>query len=66
MDTDNTGFISPKELEEGLIRIGVEPAGDEIKEIIINTDVMGNGKINYTEFLMATIERKDINDDDQL
>ena len=32
----------------------------EISQIITNLDYAGNGKINYTEFLVATIEIKSV------
>jgi Ca2+-binding EF-hand superfamily protein len=31
---------------------------DEIMQIVKNVDYAGNGKINYSEFLAATIEIK--------
>ena len=33
---------------------------NEIKQIIANVDYAGNGKINYSEFLAATIELKSV------
>ena len=33
---------------------------DEVNRIIENVDYAGNGKINYSEFLAATIEVKDV------
>jgi len=33
---------------------------NEIQQIIENVDYAGNGKINYSEFLAATIELKQV------
>lgn len=57
MDKDGTGLITPQELkqffdENDQIDIGE----DEVKTLISELDYAGNGKINYSEFLAATID----------
>lgn len=57
MDKDGTGLITPQELkqffdENDQIDIGE----DEVKTLIAELDYAGNGKINYSEFLAATID----------
>lgn len=37
---------------------GIEVAGDEIRSIMDNLDYEHNGMLNYTEFLLATMDRK--------
>ena len=39
---------------------------EEIEKIINEVDYFGNGKINYTEFLVATLDVKAFMDDNKL
>ena len=66
IDEDNTGMITPEELEKALKKIGKETSANEINEIIHNWDYLGNGKINYSEFLAATITMKDVLTEDHI
>jgi Ca2+-binding EF-hand superfamily protein len=43
------------EIKQGLANAGFNIAAEKIAEAIQNVDYMGNGKINYSEFLTATI-----------
>lgn len=64
LDTEKNGFLSFEEVEEGLRRAGFNPAGHEIAGIIRNADVKGDGHINYTEFIAATMDfRAALNDE---
>ena len=56
MDKDQTGMITVMELQEALTSYGQNLTADEITQIVRNIDYAGNGKINYSEFLAATIE----------
>jgi len=49
-------MITVSELEEALISTGQSLSPSEIAQIVKNLDYAGNGKINYSEFLSATIE----------
>ena len=55
IDTDNSGFIELQELEQSLKKAKLEMSANEIQQIIRELDYSGNQKINYTEFLAATI-----------
>jgi calcium-dependent protein kinase len=55
MDADKTGYIHPSELKEALLKNGVGLDEEQISRIIVQVDVANNGKINYSEFLAATI-----------
>ena len=66
IDEDNTGMITPEELEKALKRIGKETSAQEINQIIHNWDYLGNGKINYSEFLAATVSMKDVLTEDHI
>jgi Ca2+-binding EF-hand superfamily protein len=37
---------------------GISAAAEEISNIIANIDFLGNGKINYSEFIAATLQTK--------
>jgi calcium-dependent protein kinase len=60
IDKDYTGTISPKELEEAIRAAGKNVTADEIKRIISKVDYLQNGKINYSEFLAATISARTV------
>lgn len=60
MDTDNTGMINANELEEAMRELNLSNTADEIKNIIKSVDYQGNGKINYSEFLAATVSVKSV------
>lgn len=66
IDKDETGMISLDELSEALQQSGHKLTRQEIKQIIDNVDYAGNGKINYSEFLVATIELKQVLSYDKL
>jgi len=48
-------MISPKELEEALNSETKRATGKQISSIFKHVDYRGNGKINYSEFLAATV-----------
>jgi calcium-dependent protein kinase len=58
MDTDFTGTISAHELEQAIRNMGKEVTANEIDDIIKNVDYLENGRINYSEFLAATISAR--------
>jgi calcium-dependent protein kinase len=56
IDKDGTGYISSVELKEALKEANIKYEEHEIESIIHEVDFKGNRKkINYTEFLAATI-----------
>jgi Ca2+-binding EF-hand superfamily protein len=52
---DGTGLISTAELTLAINRAKIEISDKEIAEIVKEIDYVGNGKINYSEFISATI-----------
>lgn len=65
LDIRNTGFITITDLRTAMINLGYSDASDMIDGIVKKVDYLEHGKINYTEFLMATMNYKD-NIGDQL
>lgn len=55
IDTDNSGFIEASELQVALKKAEKEAHASELHAILKELDYNGNEKINYTEFLAATI-----------
>ncbi len=64
LDIEKNGFLSFQELEQGLLTAGYQMAAHEIEEILQNADFKRDGRINYSEFLAATLESRDLLDDD--
>jgi len=58
LDTNGDGSLSLEEIQEGLLQGGVEDAPTDLQQIVDSVDTQGNGTINYTAFLAATIERR--------
>ncbi len=60
IDSDNSGQIEIAELKEVLMNTNKNVAVTEFDHIIQELDYNGNHKINYTEFLAATLSIKKI------
>lgn len=56
MDLDKTGFISNEELEKGFKTIGMNLSKEELADLIKKIDNKNNGKIDYSEFLLAAMD----------
>lgn len=57
MDSNGDGTLTAEELEQGLAAAGVELAPGEAAEIVKQLDVDGNGAVDYSEFLAATVQQ---------
>mmetsp|Transcript_12187 Transcript_12187/g.17749 ORF Transcript_12187/g.17749 Transcript_12187/m.17749 type:complete len:481 (+) Transcript_12187:1-1443(+) len=57
-DKSQTGFLSAQEIEEALVAAGCNLAADQVSEIIQNADYKRDGRINYSEFIAATLSSK--------
>ncbi len=53
-------MISANELETAMRKSGYDYSADEMHKMISNIDYAGNGKINYSEFLAASISIKNV------
>lgn len=61
MDKDHTGMISFAELKQAFeMNATKSMSSQRIKSIMINVDYEGNGKINYSEFLAATVSVRSV------
>jgi Ca2+-binding EF-hand superfamily protein len=50
-DKDKSGSISTKELLQVMRAIGKNPTEDEILELVMETDLNGNGTLDFEEFV---------------
>lgn len=57
MDTSNTGYLSFEEVEAALNSCGLELPKKEINTIIRHADYNSDGRINYSEFIAATLSQ---------
>lgn len=55
IDTDHSGFIEVAELEQIIRQSDLQMGQDEIQNIIKELDFAENKRINYSEFIAATI-----------
>jgi len=61
IDTDNNGALSREELINGFSQIfgeGQENIEEEVDKIMSNVDTDHSGEIDYTEFIIATMNRQ--------
>ena len=66
LDKDGTGLINAEELKNAINSSDIQIPETEVNKIIDEVDYFGNGKINYTEFLVATLDVKSFLDDNKL
>jgi calcium-dependent protein kinase len=58
MDKDGDGRVSPEELEAGFRAAGTHISRADLMALVNAVDANGNGVIDYTEFLAATLEQE--------
>ena len=66
LDKDGTGLINAEELKQAIQASDIAIPDAEVDKIINEVDYFGNGKINYTEFLVATLDVKSFLDDNKM
>jgi len=57
LDTNNDGMISKAELTVGLELIYGKNAVNEVDQIFDKIDIDGSGMIDYSEWVVATIDK---------
>merc|ERR1719364_272127 len=58
LDADNDGTLTVEEMRQGMIKAGIKDIPPTLMEIMKEVDSDGSGVIDYTEFLAATLSRK--------
>ena len=66
MDANNDGKLSREELIDGYRNIYGELAEDEVDKIMRAADIDGSGEIDYSEWLVATVNKKNLISDEKL
>jgi Ca2+-binding EF-hand superfamily protein len=59
LDTSHKGFITAEDLRKALNDLGYDTEADEICKIVREVDYSSQGRINYSQFLSATLNFKD-------
>ena len=60
LDTDTSGFLEKNELRDAINNSHYAIEGSEVDDIVNQLDLAQNGKINYSEFLSATIDLNEL------
>lgn len=64
MDLDRTGLINADELKQAIMaNKEINISETEVQNIINEVDYFGNNKINYSEFIVATLDLDDFLND---
>ena len=58
IDKDLSGFLELDELVQAIKKANVDMKEEEIKQIVKEVDYAENGRVNYSEFIAATINTK--------
>lgn len=66
LDREKTGFITAEDLETAMKGAGFDLASEEIHRIVSEIDYLHLGKIQYTDFLMATLDKRRYLDEEML
>jgi len=66
MDTEQDGMIRISELAQGFKNVGIEISNDETRKVFECLDIDHNGKIKYSEFLIAALDQKHFTDKESL
>ena len=66
LDTDNDGTLSRAELTVGLQKLYGDSAADEVEKIFKKVDIDGSGFIDYSEWVVATINKEKLLTRDKL
>ena len=66
LDVDNDGSLSKEELTAGYAKIYGDKAGEYVDLIFEKVDTDGSGYIDYSEWVVATINKKNLLTDDKL
>jgi len=56
LDTENLGMLSIAEVKQAFKNSNIP--SDDVEKIFKSLDTNGDGMINYTEFLAATVDKK--------
>eukprot|EP00308_Calcidiscus_leptoporus_P023280 CAMPEP_0119375314 /NCGR_PEP_ID=MMETSP1334-20130426/35055_1 /TAXON_ID=127549 /ORGANISM="Calcidiscus leptoporus, Strain RCC1130" /LENGTH=160 /DNA_ID=CAMNT_0007393591 /DNA_START=62 /DNA_END=544 /DNA_ORIENTATION=+ len=55
IDTDGDGYIVGQEIAESMKKEGIELSSEQIAEVVARSDIDGDGKISFDEFVAAVL-----------
>jgi calcium-dependent protein kinase len=58
IDSENDGFITASSLKKAMKANGFHLASEEIDQVVKNCSYIGEGRIKFSDFLLATLNRK--------
>mmetsp|Transcript_28890 Transcript_28890/g.28591 ORF Transcript_28890/g.28591 Transcript_28890/m.28591 type:complete len:89 (+) Transcript_28890:381-647(+) len=58
IDTDKNGFITAADIREGMKSQNYQMAAGKFQKLIESIDYIGQGKLNYEQFIMAALDKK--------
>lgn len=58
LDTDDDGAVTVDEMKEAIKKLGLSDMSTQLTHIMEHVDSKGNGVIDYTEFVAATLDKK--------
>jgi len=58
LDADGDGKLTVAEMKEGIHKSGLKEIPEDLQKIMEGVDSDGSGEIDYTEFLAATLDKK--------
>ena len=64
-DGDSSGSITTKELGTVMRNLGQNPSEEELREMIKEIDLDGNGVIDFNEFLYLMVKKMNTNDTEE-
>ena len=66
LDKDNDGVLSKDELAQGYEKYFGQDAAEMVDRIFVKADIDGSGEIDYSEWVVATIDKKKLLSEDKL
>jgi len=64
IDREKTGFVRAEDIQACMEKNGYQLAKEEFNNLLQKIEYIGKGKLNYTQFLIAAIDRKKIIDEE--
>jgi calcium-dependent protein kinase len=58
MDTENNGYLSKIEIQEGFKKVGLNISKTEVDDLVDKIEDWEHGKINYSDFITASMDFK--------
>lgn len=57
-DKDKKGYITADDFEKALKRMGTTPTEEDVKDLLKEYDINGDGKVTFEEMVVMTVKRK--------